>query len=106
LEGLVQLLPLILVFLLIYLLMIRPAARRNRDLAALQRALSVGDRVMLTSGIYGTVHSLADDELQVELAAGVVVTVARGAVAKVVEPTVVDDDPTDEAGAPEPGQES
>ncbi len=101
-EGLVQLLPLIGVFLLIYLLMIRPAARRNRDLAALQRALSAGDRVMLTSGIFGTVHALVDDQLQVEVAPGVVVTVARGAVAKVVEPTVVDD----ETDRHEPGQES
>ncbi len=106
-PELVQLLPLIGVIVLIYLLMIRPAARRNRELAALQSALTAGDRVMLTSGFFATVRALDDDQIQVELAEGVVVTVARGAVARVVEPTV--HDPADgdgPAGAPEPGQES
>ncbi len=101
-PELVQLLPLFGVIFLIYLLMIRPANRRNRELAALQADLAVGDRVMLTSGFYGSVRSLQDDQLQVELAEGVVVTVARGAVARVVTPTVDPADPAD----PAPGQES
>lgn len=100
-KELVQLLPLIGIFLLIYLLMIRPTMRRNRDLAALQSALGVGDEVMLTSGFFGTVRALDDDRLRVELADAVVVSVARGAVAKVVAPAgqpgaALDD--TDETG--------
>lgn len=87
-SELVQLLPLIGVFLLIYLLMIRPSVRRNRELAALQADLSLGDRVMLSSGFYASVRAIDGDQLQVELAEGVVVTVARGAVARVVAPTV------------------
>ncbi len=87
-SELVQLLPLIGVFLLIYLLMIRPSVRRNRELAVLQADLSLGDQVMLTSGFYGSVHALDGDQLRVEIAEGVVVTVARGAVARVVSPTV------------------
>lgn len=106
-PELVQLLPLIGVIVLIYLLMIRPAARRNRELAALQGALTAGDRVMLTSGFYGNVRALDGDQIQVELAEGVVVTVARGAVARVVEPTVHAPGESDgPADAPEPGQGS
>ncbi len=78
------LLPLVLIALLFWLLIIRPASRRQKDQARMQSALNLGDRVMLTSGIYGTVTDLADDRLEVEIAPGVVVTVARAAIGSVV----------------------
>ncbi len=83
-KELAQLLPLLAVLALIYLLMIRPATRRNRMQAELQGSLQPGDRVMLTSGFFGTVRTLDDDRLDLELAPGVVVSVARGAVSTVV----------------------
>ena len=90
-KELVQLLPLFGVFALIYLLMIRPAARRNRQLAALQGALEAGDRVMLTAGFFGTVRAVAEDSLDLELTEGVVVVVARGAVARVLSSPTADE---------------
>ncbi len=52
----------------------------------MQSALSLGDEVMLTSGVYGTLRELAEDRVGVEIAAGVVIHVARGAIGTVVQP--------------------
>jgi preprotein translocase subunit YajC len=70
--------------LLLWLLLIRPAQRRNRELAHMQSTLEVGDEVMLTSGVYGVLRSMDDTEVGVEVAEGVVLRVARGAVGQIV----------------------
>lgn len=64
-----------------WLLIIRPAARRQREASALHAALSVGDDVLLTSGVFATIVGAADDHLEVEIAPGVVIHIVRGAVA-------------------------
>jgi preprotein translocase subunit YajC len=69
---------------LLWFFLIRPASRRQKDLARMQSALEVGDEVMLTSGVYGTVAAVADDHALVEVATGVVIKIARGAVGQVV----------------------
>jgi len=51
----------------------------------MQSALTVGDEVMLTSGVFGTLVELAEDRVGVEIAPGVVIHVARGAVGTVVQ---------------------
>jgi len=89
-EGLVSLLPLVAIALLFWLLIIRPASRRQKDQARMQSSIELGDQVMLTSGIFGTVTELTDDRLMVEVAPGVAIRVARGAIGNVV--------PTEEAG--------
>ena len=63
-----------------YLLLWRPQQRRMANVRRLQALLREGDEVMTTSGIYGRIVELHDDELQLEIAAGVVVRVARGAI--------------------------
>ena len=83
-EGLVSLLPLVAIALLFWLLIIRPASRRQKDQARMQNSLNLGDRVMLTSGIFGTVTALEDERLNVEVAPGVTLEVARGAIGSVV----------------------
>jgi preprotein translocase subunit YajC len=70
--------------LLFWLFLIRPQSRRQRELAHMQSTLEVGDDVMLTSGVYGTVRGLEDDAARVEIADGVTIRVARGAVGRVV----------------------
>jgi preprotein translocase subunit YajC len=69
---------------LLWFFLIRPASRRQKELARMQSALGVGDEVMLTSGVYGTVTAVADDHALVEVATGVVLKVARGAVGQIV----------------------
>ena len=66
-----------------WLLIIRPASRRQKEAVALQEALSVGDDIVLTSGIFGTIVGRADDHLEVSIAPGVVIHVVGGAVASV-----------------------
>jgi preprotein translocase subunit YajC len=90
-SELASLLPLVGIALLFWLLLIRPQQRRQREMRQMQSSLAVGDRVMLASGIYGVLRSLDDERVGVELAPGVVVEVARGAIGQKV--------PT--AGAPE-----
>lgn len=99
-NDLASLLPLVLIVVVFWLLVLRPARRRQREAAQLQRALAVGDQVMLTSGILGTVTSLADDRFDLEIAPGVVIAAMRPAVARVVPPepgTTPDGEPRDEA---------
>jgi preprotein translocase subunit YajC len=69
---------------LLWFFLIRPASRRQKELARLQSALGIGDEVMLTSGIFGTVTEVGDDHLRLEVAPGVVVKVVRGAVGRVM----------------------
>lgn len=78
------------IFLLIpvamYFLLIRPQRKRMREQAAMQRALEVGDEVLLTSGIYGFITGLDDaDKVWVEIDDDVQVRVARGAIQGRVE---------------------
>ncbi len=75
-----------------WLLLVRPNVRRQRQQVSMQESLQVGDQVMLTSGFYGTLRGLQDDRVEVELAPGTTVTVARGAVANVVPAADADDD--------------
>lgn len=91
--------PLVLIAGVFWLLILRPARRRQQDAARLQRSLGVGDRVMLTSGVFGTVTGLEDESFQIEVAPGVVLTVHRQAVAKVVDPAGTDDRPAGPTGS-------
>ncbi len=100
-EGLVSLLPLVAIALLFWLLIIRPASRRQKDQVRMQSSVNLGDEVMLTSGIFGKVSELTDDRLMVDIAPGVTIRVARGAIGSVV-PT---DEPEPEAIEPVDGDE-
>ena len=93
-QDLVAFLPLIGIALVFWLLVIRPQSRRQRELRDMQSSLEVGERVMLTSGIYGTLREVGDETVAVEIADGVSITVARGAVGQLVD-TSKPDEPTD-----------
>lgn len=84
-PELVSLLPLVGIALLFWLLIIRPASRRQKELSRMQASLEVGDEVMLTSGVYGTLRELAGEHVRVEIADGVVIKVARGAVGSIAD---------------------
>ena len=92
---LASLLPIVGIALLFWLLMIRPAQRRQRETRQMQASLEIGDEVMLTSGIYAVVRALSDDRLTVEVSPGVSIDVARGAIGTVVNGHV-DDEPAHE----------
>jgi len=77
------LLPLLAIFLVFWLLIIRPQSRRQKALQQLRASLQPGDEVMLTSGIYATLRTSDGDRATVEIAPGVVVDVASAAIASV-----------------------
>ena len=79
-EGLVPVLPILGIALVFWLLVIRPGVRRERERRSMQSSLAVGDRVILTSGFFGTIRTLHNDRAEIELAPGTTVTVALGAV--------------------------
>lgn len=92
-PQLVSLLPLVGIALLFWLLIVRPASKRSKELARMQASLKSGDEVMLTSGIFGTLRDTDEDHVRVEIADGVTVKVARGAVGSIAQPALVDDEP-------------
>ncbi len=94
-QGAAQLLPVVVILILAYLLMVRLPRKRAREVARLQAALSVGDQVMLTSGIFARVRAIVDEKVDVEIAPEVVVTVHQGAIGQIVRDRSADDDDVD-----------
>lgn len=87
-NDLAALLPLVAILALFWFMVIRPQQRRQKEVAALQNGIQVGQRVMMSSGVYGTVTSLTDDRARLEVAPGTEIEIARAAIAKVDSPTV------------------
>ena len=92
-PALVQLVPFIGIALLFWFLLIRPASKRQKELARMQASLNTGDEVMLTSGILGTLRETAGEHVRLEIADGVEIRVARGAIGSVVQPKLVGHEP-------------
>ena len=94
--------PLILIFGLMYVLMIRPQQRKVKEQQALVSSISAGDEVVLNSGIFGRVNEVDGDGLNIlwiEVFDGIELKVLRSAVdRRFNEPVSVDDaDEVDEA---------
>ena len=87
-------------FVLLYLLILRPQRRRTTDQLQMQDTLQVGDEVVTAGGIRGEVRQLDEDVLKVEIAPDIVVRVDRRAIAAVVAEHEDDPDALEE-GDPE-----
>jgi preprotein translocase subunit YajC len=98
------LLPLLLVLVLAVPLVMSTRKQKKQQAVQqeLQSSLAPGDRVMTTSGLYGTVADASgDNTIDIEIAPGVVTTWLRLAVREKVEPVVeTDEDSADEVDAP------
>jgi preprotein translocase subunit YajC len=81
----VEFLPLLLLVVIFWFLVVRPARARQQDFLRTQSALSVGNQVMLASGIFGEIASIGDETIELRVAPDTVITVNRQAVARVVE---------------------
>lgn len=84
-NALVQLLPLIIIVVLFWLLLIRPQRNRQRQLQALQRALTPGQRVMTNAGLFATVSAVEDDSVVLEVAPGIDCRYSKAAVVQVLD---------------------
>ena len=84
-DFLVQLFPLILIFVVFYFLLIRPQQAKARAHREMLSGVKRGDRVVTGGGIIGLVTKvISDNEIQVELAEGVRVRVIKGTVTDIV----------------------
>ncbi len=79
--GITLFLPLILIMVVFYFLMIMPAQRRQKKIAAMLSNLKNGDKVITNGGIYGTIAGLEDDAVQLRIAEQLKIKIARNAIA-------------------------
>jgi len=86
---------------LLWLVVIRPQRRRTTEHSAMISTLSVGDEIVTAGGVYGRITAIDEDVLTVEIAPGITVRVARGAITGVMnseqkdneaEPPIAPDD--------------
>ena len=90
-SSIFSLLPLVLIFVAMYFLLLKPQRKRQKEARTLQSALAVGDEVILASGIYGFVNGVEDDYVWLDIAEhpkgskeSVEIRVARSAIARVL----------------------
>jgi len=84
-DFLVQLFPLVLIFIVFYFLLIRPQQSKLKQQREMLAGVKRGDRVVTGGGIIGLVTKvISDNEIQVELAEGVRVRVIKGTVTDIV----------------------
>ena len=83
-SSLLSLLPLVLMFVVLYFIMIRPQMKRQKEHKSMIEALAKGDEVVLGGGIVGRVAKLGESMLHIEVATGVEVQVQRSAVVQVL----------------------
>jgi preprotein translocase subunit YajC len=69
-----------------FFLVVRPQRRQMASHRALVASLSVGDEVVTSGGVLGTIQSLDDEVAHLEVAPGIVIRVARGAIARRIGP--------------------
>lgn len=83
-STLMSLLPLVLMFVVLYFVMIRPQMKRQKEHKAMIDALAKGDEVVTAGGLLGKVSKLGETTIGVELADGVEVQLQRTAVVQVL----------------------
>ena len=83
-SSLMSMLPLLLMFVVLYFVMIRPQMKKQKEHRAMIDALAKGDEVVTAGGFIGKVSKLGDAYVGVELATGVEVQMQRSAVVQVL----------------------
>ncbi len=87
-QGIESLIPLILIFAIMYFLLIRPQQKKLKEHQEMVAALRRGDQVITQGGVIGKVTKVKDDgEVEVEISKGVTVRVVRSSIATVLNKT-------------------
>ena len=84
LSSLGSMLPLVLMFVVLYFVMIRPQMKRQKEARAMIEALAKGDEVATSGGMLGKITQIGEQYLTVEIAKGVEVQIQRSAVIQVL----------------------
>ncbi len=83
-SSLTGMLPLVLMFVVLYFVMIRPQMKRQKEHKAMIDALAKGDEIATAGGLLGKVTKLGDNTVSLEVAPGVEVQLQRHAVVQVL----------------------
>ena len=87
-AGLGGLIPIVLIFAIMYFLMIRPQQKKMKEHRAMVEALSRGDQVVTQGGLIGKITKVKEDnEVEVEIATGVKVRVVQSTIVNVLNKT-------------------
>ncbi|MFD1863981.1 preprotein translocase subunit YajC [Planococcus chinensis] len=84
-DTIIALSPLLLMFLLMWLFIIRPAQKRQKATANMQSELRRGDRIVTIGGLHGTVDAVDDTTIYITVADGTRMQFERQAIARVVD---------------------
>lgn len=82
--GLTGILPMVLMFVVLYFIMIRPQMKKAKEHKALLAAIATGDEVITQGGIAGKVASVGDAFVKVTVASGVDITVQKASISTVL----------------------
>ncbi len=83
-SSLMSMLPLVLMFVVLYFVMIRPQMKKQKEHRAMIEALAKGDEIATAGGVLGRVTKLGDSYLTLEVATGVELQIQRSAVVQVL----------------------
>jgi len=83
-SSLMSMLPLLLMFVVLYFVMIRPQMKKQKEHKAMVDALAKGDEIITAGGFLGKVSKLGDSFLSIEVANGVEIQMQRSAVVQVL----------------------
>ena len=83
-SSLMSMLPLVLMFVVLYFVMIRPQMKKQKEHRAMIEALAKGDEVVSAGGLLGRVSKLGDSYISIEIAENVEVQLQRSAVVQVL----------------------
>ena len=86
-SAFMQFIPLAAIMLIFYFLLIRPQQTQMKERKKMLEAVKAGDKVLTNGGIIGTIAAIRAEELEIEIAKGVKITLVRSAVASVLNQT-------------------
>ena len=79
-SPLIQLIPFALVLAIFYFVILMPMKKRQKKVQEFLSALKVGDKVVTSGGIYGSIAKMSEDAVQLQIAPNVRVDVSRAAI--------------------------
>ena len=82
--GLGSMLPLVLMFVVLYFVMIRPQMKRQKEAKAMIDALAKGDEVVTSGGMLGKISKIGESFISLEVAGGIEIQIQRSAVVQVM----------------------
>ena len=83
-NPLLQFLPLILIFAILYFIIIRPQQRKEKERRKMIEALRAGAKIVFAGGLMGTIQEATEKTFKVEIAPGTTIEIARSCVSGVV----------------------